>query len=332
MSTRASGQPANSRCALRGRRFPRCGALLTLALASMPRLSAATPADPSASEARPGPSAAAIEHYRRGVELYDAGDREAALERFERAYAISHNHQLLFNIGQIHYALQRLARARTALERYLAEGGGRVPLDRREAVQRQLAELSRKTGVLSLHLDGAPARVEIQGRSIAASAAELPLIVEPGLVHIVARRAGRAAIERRVWVAAGQVEQVSITFAAEPVADELPASAFPTRALVWAAAGVFGVAAVSTGIATRLTSNHYDELRRRPADSTPQHQRARLDRQRELVETLALTTDALAVAALAGAAVGVVLTLNEPDERPALLALGPGQVEFSVEF
>jgi hypothetical protein len=92
------------------------------------------------------------------------------------------------------------------------------------------------------------------------------------------------------------------------------------------------VAAVSTGIATRLTSNHYDELRRRPADSTPQHHRARLDRQRELVETLALTTDALAVAALAGAAVGVVLTLNEPDERPALLTLGPGQVEFLVEF
>lgn len=292
-----------------------------------------------ASPAKGAPTAAAFELYKRGLALYDAGDPEAALASFERAYAISSNHQLLFNIGQIHYAQRRFARARAALERYLDEGSSRVPRQRREAVQRQLAELEKlapPTPALEPQPDPASAALAARGITVAPTVSSASATAP--------RRANFGTDNSPATARPGAEPSSAEPFDAEPFDAEPsgakpssiePSSRFPTSTLIWTTAGALGALALAGAIATRATSNRYDELRKTSADAGARQHRERLDRQRDRVETLALTTDVLTIAALAAAGAGVFITLSEPDENPShppQLALGLGQVELSVEF
>ena len=64
----------------------------------------------------------------RGVELYQDEAYRAALIEFERAYEISPDYRLLYNIGGTKLQLQDFLGAARAYERYLTEGGDEVPL------------------------------------------------------------------------------------------------------------------------------------------------------------------------------------------------------------
>src|SRR5215467_4367472 len=89
-------------------------------------------------------------HYHRGLELFDDGDFKLALVELERAYVLAPTYKLLFDIGQVHYQLNDYAKARGALERYLAEGKEDVPADRREQVEHDLATLRSRTARVTL--------------------------------------------------------------------------------------------------------------------------------------------------------------------------------------
>jgi hypothetical protein len=267
------------------------------------------------------------------VEAYDAGDIPGALSHFERAYVLSRNYQVLFNIAQLHYELNRLARARAALERYLAEGGDLIDEERRERVRRQLAELAHDTGLLVLHLDGARLQLEVQGRHVVTAVEVLPVVVDAGLIRVVAQRTGWAPVIQRIRVDGDQTQHLEIDFET-PVAPSSASaqSGLSARTWVWASAGVLAAGAVSTGIARVLTADRYDELLRAQAETSPERYRARLDRQRGLVATLTVTTDVLGIAALAAAATGVVLSLSDSEARPVELALTPGQLSLRGGF
>jgi hypothetical protein len=284
----------------------------------------------------------AMLHYRQGIEQYDAGAFAASLLSFERAYALSERHDLLFNIGQVQYVLHQFARARGSLEQYLKEGGAHIPETRATEVRRQLAELTRLTGVLRLHLDALPVEIHIQDQHLNPERLRLQVIVDTGVVHITARRERRPVVEREVVVGGGQVVDIAIQFN-EAIVDEAPvadtaavhdrASAFPAPALSWTVAGVAGIGGVATGLATMLTSRHYDELRSRPLGTSGEGARARLDRQRQLVRTLAITSDSLMLAALLAAGIGTYLELTEPaGEHPSALVLGPAGVALLGQF
>jgi tetratricopeptide (TPR) repeat protein len=277
-------------------------------------------------------SRAAREHYQRGLEYYDAGEHARALREFERAYATSKNHRLLFNIGQILYEQHQLARARSTLDRYLSEGGPLIPPARRDDVARQLADLARKTAVLILHLDEPGTEVELQGQPHTALTRELHLIVDVGRVRVVARRADLAPVERSVWVDGGSTTHLSIAFAPHAAPGEGSRPSFSIGAATWTAAGALGVVAVSAGVATLLTSQHYEELRRTRTDTTPEHHRDLLDRQRERVEAMAMVTDGFALAALAAAGVALYFSLADSGESAAALVLKPGQVGATLAF
>src|SRR6187549_4072881 len=58
------------------------------------------------------------ERYARGLALYGDGEFLLALVEFERAYQLSNNYKVLYNIGQVRIQLGRYAKAKEALEDY----------------------------------------------------------------------------------------------------------------------------------------------------------------------------------------------------------------------
>lgn len=85
--------------------------------------------------------ALARRRFQRGVELYAAGDYEAALAELDGAYAASAAPAVLYNIGSCLERLGRLDEAIDAFEAYLAE----APSPRDE-VRGRIDELRRKLG------------------------------------------------------------------------------------------------------------------------------------------------------------------------------------------
>jgi hypothetical protein len=272
----------------------------------------------------------AREHYQQGLAHHDAGALELALREFERAYAISGHHQVLFAVGQLCVELGRWGKARQSLEGYLLDGGHHIPDARRDEVDRQLAELSRRTGVVVVTLDGAPAALDIQGQHLESSDRQVRLAVDAGRVPIVARRVGFPAIERSLWVPAGGLAELALEFPEPmPVIHQQPLQVY--RVAAWTSAGVLSLGAIGTGVATYLSSRQYDRLRSRATDESAESARDRLDRQRDRVQDLALATDALALAGLAAAGAALYFSLSGSPSGP-MLALEPARLVAVGEF
>lgn len=117
----------------------------------------------------------------------------------------------------------------------------------------------------------------------------------------------------------------------------LPPPAPPARGaamVAWSTAGALGLGAAGSGLATLLTSRHYDRLRAHPTTGSGTSARARLDTQRGLVRHLALATDLLALASVASAATGLYFELGSSGSTQAPLALqiGPGELRARGSF
>ncbi len=87
----------------------------------------------------PDPAAVekAKEHFARGKELYDAGNKPAAVEEFKEAYRLTRNALLLYNVGLVYDEIGDVSMAVFYYEKYLAD----APDDDRTREQRQLARL-----------------------------------------------------------------------------------------------------------------------------------------------------------------------------------------------
>lgn len=236
----------------------------------------------------------ARQHYTRAIELYDAGARAESLREFRSAYALMGDARLLFNIGQLELELQHHALARRSLEQYLREAQDGLTAQRRADVLRQLEALAE-----SADSSGEPAL------EAGASA--------PG-------GTGGARVSKRM-----PNEETASRDAGMP----------PLATATWISSGALGLGALSTAMATVLASRRHSELR--GTSSTPEEApsaRSRLDRQRALVQRLALATDVLALAALGTAGLGLYFTLAEDksDASSVSVELGAGNLRVMGNF
>ncbi len=138
-----------------------------------------------------------------GLDLYDRGERTAALEKFQAAYAAFPSPKLLFNVGQANRDLGRRAEALDAFERFLR--------DATDASPETIAEARRSVA-------------ELRAQTVAAAATTAP----------------------------------NAFTATESAPTAAPSDSGPKKWLVWggaAATGVFGVAAVVSGISARSRFN-----------------------------------------------------------------------------
>ena len=100
----------------------------------------------------------AVEEFNKGTELFEKKDYEGATKSFRTAYDLSPTWKLLFNIGQCEAALKRYGLSIEAFEKYLAEGGDDIPIEKKDYVLDELDKMRKMVG--GIRID-APAGLEV---------------------------------------------------------------------------------------------------------------------------------------------------------------------------
>jgi hypothetical protein len=257
-------------------------------------------------------------HFERGVDFYEDGDYRAALIEFQRAYALQHAPQLLYNLGQVAAELRDYAGAEQYFRRYLKEGQGTLAPERRSEVTAELTRLKARVGSLRISTSLTGAEIHVDDRLIEHAEAG-PVRVSAGRRQVVAEKSGYLAVHRDVDVLGGEEQSVSLVFG-PPIAQAQPALATErpssTSVLPWvtgigSAALLLGAGAVGY-LAYKDSSAYRTELDRFTTQSE-------LDRLSSQSRTEALLADILLGTAIAGGALTVILllTAESGEARPA---------------
>jgi tetratricopeptide (TPR) repeat protein len=298
-----------------------------------------------------GPAAVeAGERYQQGIKLYEDGDYAASLAEFRRAYSLAPAYQVLFNLARVHRQMQNYIEAQRHFERYLREGGRRVPRARAEEVRRELDELRKRVARLDIRCGEPDVEIFLDDESVGKTPLTEPVLVNAGRRRLTAVKplyeTFRTTLEvvgaeTRVVVIA-LVEQAPAAPVAGPpavVAPVAPAAraapptvAAPTRPwgtpiwLGFGAAGLLAAGAITTGVVSYVQA----------ADAREQADRAPVgpsyDEQRRGAERWALATDLLAGASLATAGVTLVFALTSRPSTQTAWGVGPGGFVVAGRF
>jgi hypothetical protein len=233
------------------RRHPFVGAaVLLLVLAGTTRARAD---DESTIEAR--------RRFARGLELVDEGAYSQAVTEFERAYRLKPNFVVLYNIGIAQAATGNAVSAVDTLERYLSEGGARIPEVRRREVEAELARQRARIAVLEIEVLPAGATVKIDGIDAGTSPLASPVRVGIGRHVVSASGPGLSPAESSIIVAGEEHGLVNLQLTAVPsnnavalVLPPPPDADLPSRAEPEAHRPNRTLAVVSAGIGAALAA------------------------------------------------------------------------------
>ncbi|MFO0676048.1 MAG: tetratricopeptide repeat protein [Polyangiaceae bacterium] len=286
---------------------------------------AAPPAAPSPA-AKPV-DAEAVAHFRRGVELYEENDFDAALVEFRRAYEIAPNPKVLYNIAQTHYQLQAYAPALETFERYLAESGSSMSAERRKEVDADVAKLRTRVAKLTVTVNVPVADISVDDVVVGKGTAEVTTTVSMGRRRVSASAPGYVGATKSLDVAGGDVTSVALTLVPEKRESKdsvrvATPDGFPL-AIPWAAAGVLAAGAVTTGILALSAASDVREREGKFGET-----RASLDEAQTKAGNLALATDILGGAAIVTTGVALYFTLTRsrtpaPSSRSADVVVTP---------
>ncbi|HEY8075009.1 MAG TPA: PEGA domain-containing protein [Labilithrix sp.] len=130
--------------------------------------------------------ATAREHFKKGVDLYDKRQYEAALPEFRAAYAAKPSAGIKQNIGLCLKALGKRVEAARTFDEALDEGATTLKPETRAAIQRELGELSKQVATVDVHVisgdravEGAAIRVD--GAKLPPGAEHRPIRLDPGI-------------------------------------------------------------------------------------------------------------------------------------------------------
>jgi len=272
------------------------------------------------------------ERYTRGLALYGDGEFLLALVEFERAYQLSNNYKVLYNIGQVRIQLGRYAKAKEALEQYLKAGGSSLTADRTQAVNKDLSTLAERTASLNIVSSEVGADISLDGKVIATSPLTEPLIVDAGEHNLVLHKTGFYDAAQSVTLAGHDQAELKIELKPIPVGaaqagpvdtrpPPLPAGKSSRTAMyaAWATTGTLAVTAGVVGYFGVSKANELDSLRSEYGAT-----RDELDKAQKSARTLLIITDVTAGLAVAAGGVALYLTLSRPSEKPAASSVSLG--------
>ncbi len=309
---------------------------------------AAAPADNKAAGAGAGPSAPvaaapldappagqgsqspevlleAKQRFDRGFELYNEGEYPLALIEFNRAYELVPNYRVLYNIGQVCIQLAQYANARRALEEYRTKGGDELPVERREAVARDLAMLDRRTAFLMITTNVPGAEVLVDDVVVGKTPLGPALLVDAGVHRISARLQGYQQRASRVTLAGGDEQTLALTLDIQPevkptivLRDRVDGGAQTLMIAGWVTTGALAAGAVITGILGSSEAKELDRLKEEPPTDDLAE---RLDSSKSKASSLFLASDVLSGAAVVVGGLSLWITLDPP--KPKAPAEGP---------
>ncbi|RYZ03521.1 MAG: PEGA domain-containing protein [Myxococcales bacterium] len=150
-------------------------------------------------------------HYGRGYQLANEGDFEAAITEFERAYALSPNYSVLFNLGQAFGATGRAVKAAQTLERYLELGGANIEPQQRRRVAELVKVYRRRIGKLGLEVHPPGAEITLDGQRLGNAPLAGEAELEAGAHGLVVIADGFVTFARSVTVSPGETTHVAVT-------------------------------------------------------------------------------------------------------------------------
>lgn len=259
----------------------------------------------------------AAKHYDRGVELYQAADYALALAEFERAYELTKNYRILYNIGNVQFQLASYARARDAFERYLHDGGAEIPEARQAQVRKDLADLAIRTAKLTIAINEAGADVRIDGHLIGQSPLGGAELVDGGTRRISVSKPGFVTNEQELRVVGGDERTVKIVLT-RAIVSKAPDNAVSTGQWVgWGITGALFAGTVVSGVLWSAADSKLTDLKNSASTRNERDDQART------VNTYFWTTAGLGVATLAAGGTMLYFTLKSPGADKQSLMLQP---------
>ena len=294
--------------------------LAALAISLATTSSFAQPADDQSTDSNEALEKAR-EHYQLAIELYQAGDYEQALVEFERAYKLSPNYRVLFNIGQTAITLRNYPLALRSFEQYLEDGGNNVPKDRQENVKSDIESLKRRVARIDVNVNEEGSEVLIDGEVTGVTPLEEPLMVNAGRHTILVRK--RGWIEQRRSVTLAGAEIVNLTIELEEATSDSPVPLVwppggdrPTEEekasylwVPWTITGVLATGTAVAGIGAVIAHSDLEDLQVTQG-VTPDE----LDSQASTAQGFAVATDVLLGATIISAGVALYFTVDELTE------------------
>lgn len=122
--------------------------------------------------------------------LYRAGDFAGALLQFERAYDLSSEPRLLWNVAVCEKNLRRYARSVKAIERYQAEGGTRLSEEDQKDAVHLLKAIRPFVAVMTVKVSEPGADVFIDGERVGSTPLAGPLLIDMGARRIRVSKKG----------------------------------------------------------------------------------------------------------------------------------------------
>jgi hypothetical protein len=246
--------------------------------------------------------------FNRGLALFAEDNFVAALVEFRKAYDLTKNYKVLYNIGQVCFQMQDYVCALESLEAYSAAGRGEIPEDRAAEVARDMATLRSRIGRLTITTSVAGVDVAIDDVRRGTTPLAAPIALSAGRHRVLATKRGMNAETRFVEVAGTESVTLDIVMIVAPTQREIVVRPeTPSRWTTWSWIGAgsalaLGIGAAVTGAFALSASKDLqgtDYVMTPSADATSLRSR---------VKTLALTSDILTVAALGTLGTTLVLT------------------------
>jgi hypothetical protein len=295
----------------------------------------------------------AQQRFQRALELYEEGNLDGARAELQRAYDLAPNYKLHYNLGQVAFELRDYPAALASFERYLAEGGSKVPEARRSQVEKDIEKLRTRIASVDIAANVPNAEVSIDDIAIGATPLGKPIVVGAGRHKIAVSKNGYVADTRWVDLAGGDTTRIAVSLAEiaspspvgppptgsrPPAADdqfglataaEAPAPA-PAAWIGWTVAGSLALGAAVMGGLAYSASRDLRDARDRMGVS-----RAELDRQQSKVRGFALASDICAGASVVAVGVSLWATFSRRPvrnrEERAAVRLVPGIETIRLE-
>ena len=138
-----------------------------------------------------------------GVTALEQKNYEKALSSFQDAYEVSPHWAVLAHIGTCYAKLNRPEKAIEAFEKYLADGGDKIPPDERKTAEQLISQQKRKLGVLVLSVGKEGVEALVDGASIGKSPFE-EVVLPPGQHEVAVVFGENDVVRRNIDVVAGQ--------------------------------------------------------------------------------------------------------------------------------
>jgi hypothetical protein len=178
-------------------------------LAFLAALAVATTAVAQAAPAPVSPAARqeAAERFDRGLRLFNQGENAGALVEFKRAYELTSDPLLLFNIGLVYAEQKRPVDAVDALDRLLSSPA-RLTADQRGKAERVRAEQAAFIAFVEV-TSSVPAVVDVDGIEVARTPLVGRVRIPSGTHQIGAVAPGYAPSHRSIDIAGGETQKIA---------------------------------------------------------------------------------------------------------------------------